>query len=181
MDIRSDLWEDVSLQGMIVVGTPIGSEAFCKSVVRSKLDEMIERSDITQLHPQAAMKLLFNCVAAAPGYLSQVCHPSVTKRSLLLFDRGVWRLHIPARMGGAGLRSWVSIADYAWFCSVADCTTMEDIDFERSRRFMKAECKEAHALAIVALGGATYVNQADYEFIPPEEDDVLQLRLLHSL
>jgi len=28
-------------------------------------------------------------------------------------------------------------------------------------------------LAIVALGGATYVNQADYEFIPPEEDDVL--------
>ena len=48
-----------------------------------------------------------------------------------------------------------------------------DIDFERGRKFLKAECREAHALAMVTLGGASYVNHADFEFIPPEEDDVL--------
>ena len=76
-------------------------------------------------------------------------------------------------MGGAGFRLWRKIADYSWFSSVAECTVLNDLDFEHARKFMKAECKEAHALAMVALGGATYVNHADFEFIPPDEDDVL--------
>ena len=194
MTIFSDALEDVGIE---VVGTPIGSQAFCKYTVSNKIKSMLDRGNIVHLHPQAATKLLFSCVAAEPGYLSQVCHPSVTKRPLHVFDREVWKmlmtilaqysekeenlkwcevgktrhlkwLYLPTRLGGAGLRSWFSVADYAWFSSVAECSVLQDVDLARGLKFLKAECKEAHALAMVALGGATYVNHADFEFIPTQ-------------
>ena len=45
--------------------------------------------------------------------------------------------------------------------------------FDIGRVFLKKECEDAHALALKTLGGITYVNQADFEFMPPEEPDVL--------
>ena len=56
---------------------------------------------------------------------------------------------------------------------MANCTILQDTDFERSRAFLKTDCEDAHKLALDALGGVTYVNRADFEFIPPEEPDVL--------
>jgi len=52
---------------------------------------------------------------------------------------------------------------------MAQCTLLR----ERARAFLKAECEAAHKLALDALGGVTYVNRADFEFLPPEEPDVL--------
>jgi hypothetical protein len=157
---------------------------------------------LTQMHPQAATKILLKCVAPAPGYLAQTCHPQVAKKSLTRFDKATWQMwldilggvgpekdqlsqcvigqfrsrqwaYLPARLGGAGLRWWAATANFAWFTSVAECTALQDPDFERGRAFLKIECEEAHKLALDALGGPTYVNQANYEFIPPEEPDVL--------
>jgi hypothetical protein len=56
---------------------------------------------------------------------------------------------------------------------MAECTVLQDVDFERGRAFLKAEGEEAHGLALEALEGPTYVNRADFEFLPPEEPDVL--------
>jgi hypothetical protein len=56
---------------------------------------------------------------------------------------------------------------------MAECSVRQDVDFERARVFLKAECEEAHAIALEALEGPTYVNRADFEFLPPEEPDVL--------
>ena len=158
--------------------------------------------DLTQIHPQAASKIILDCIAPAPAYLSQVCHPRVINESLYRFDKSLWRLwqsilggigpakeqltmcqdgdwrsaawaYIPTRYGGAGLRCWSSISTYAWFCSVASCTALQDVDFERGRAFLKTECEAAHAITLHALGGVTYVNRAKFELMPPERPDVL--------
>ena len=75
--------------------------------------------------------------------------------------------------GGAGLRSWLKTADYSWFCSVAECMALRDTNFEYGRTFLKVEGEQAHGMAMVAVGGPTYVNRVSLEFIPPEEPDVL--------
>ena len=90
---------------------------------------MQESQTLNDLHPQCAVKLLKECVCAAPGYLSQVCHPNLTKEFLLEFDDNVWqfiggvgdeqlkccheglsrarvRTFLPSRFHGVGLRSW---------------------------------------------------------------------------
>jgi len=126
----------------------------------------------------------------------------MTKESLKVFDKELWKLwtsilggvgaraeqltmcetgesrsqkwaYLPGRSGGAGLRCWTSIADYAWFCSFAECTALQDVNLELGRVFFKKECEQAHGIALEALGGVTYVNQADFEILPPEEPDVL--------
>jgi hypothetical protein len=203
LEIRSDTIEDVHSQGMEVVGCPIGSVRYCKNFVQNNLKSMLRNTDdLVQIHPQAASKIILNCVAPAPAYLSQVCHPQVTNKSLFRFDQALWRLwvsmlggigseseqlamctegtwrsrswaYLPTRLGGAGLRCWSSISHYAWFSSVASCSALQDVDFERGRVFLKTECEGAHAIALDALGGVTYVNHAKFEFMPPEESDVL--------
>ena len=50
---------------------------------------------------------------------------------------------------------------------------LQDVDFDRGRAFLKDEGEVAHGLALEALEGPTYVNRADFEFLPPEEPDVL--------
>ena len=105
-----------------------------------------ESESLIQLHPQCATKLIRDCVCAAPSYISQVCHPSVTKEHLLHFDDCVWELwlkvlggvgngapkscnrslnrsrmktFLPSRMNGVGFRSLERTGDFAWFSSVA--------------------------------------------------------------
>ena len=56
---------------------------------------------------------------------------------------------------------------------MAHCTALQDADFERGRVFLKTECEDAHAIALDSLGGVTYVNRSKFEFMPPEEPDVL--------
>ena len=117
-----------------------------------------------KLHPQCATKLLKDCVCAAPAYLAQVCHPSITKEHLLHFDDRVWELwlqilggvggdspalcnlrlersrmkaFLPSSLNGVGLRSWDRTADFAWYASAASCVSQQDEDFHYARRFLK--------------------------------------------
>ena len=93
LGVKYDTATSVHQQGMEIVGCPLGSELFCKSFVKTTLNSMLSHNkDLAQVHPQAASKLLLKCVSTAPGYLTQVCHPSMTKESLKGFDKEIWKL-----------------------------------------------------------------------------------------
>lgn len=133
--------------------------------------------DLMKLHPQSATKILLNCVSPAPAYLSQVCHPDLTKDHLENFDKQLWHIwmrilggtgteadqlsfcaegqkraqafaQLPVKLGGAALRSWSTVADYAWYCSFANCFLERDSDFDNGRAFLKEQCEKAHKLAL---------------------------------
>jgi hypothetical protein len=64
LDVRSDVSADVHAQGMEIVGCPVGSERFCKNFVKNNLKAMLKNTDeLTQLHPQAASKIVRECLA----------------------------------------------------------------------------------------------------------------------
>lgn len=141
---------------------------------------MTQAKDLTLLHPQVATRLLLKCVAPAPGYLSQVCHGDITYPEFIKFDNELWKLwrtilggvggteqlklcnlghtrargwaYLPASCSGAGLSSWSAISKYSWFCSMAECSTQYDVDFECSRAFRRADCESAHLVALTARG-----------------------------
>jgi hypothetical protein len=186
---------------MEIVGAPVGSFDFCTTFVESTLATMLHQSEsLLQLHPQAATKLLRGCVCAAPGYLSQVCHPNFTKGPLHNFDDSVWNLwlrvlgetggnelscctsvyerarrkaFLPSRYDGVGFRSWERTSAFAWFCSVASCIGLVDPDFEFARRFLKKSSEDAYFFAFEALGGPSYLGTSKCELIPVDEPTVL--------
>ncbi len=159
-----------------------------------------ESETLASLHPQCATKLLKDCVCAAPAYLAQVCHPSITKEHLTYFDDRVWELwlqilggigegspylcklsvdrsrmkaFLPSRFNGVGLRSWERAADFSWFSSVASCTGLDDEDFNYARRFFKGQGEFAYTIALEAVGGPSYLERSDYELFPIDEPEVL--------
>ena len=200
LKIRSDDHLLVDRQGIEVVGSPVGSRAYCQQYVRSSLKQMLQHSNnLEHIHPQAAAKILLTCLAQAPVYLSQVCHPSVTRKEFGKFDIEVWKLwtailggvgdeaeqlklckagesranrwtSLPSREGGVGLRWWSTVGEYAWYGSFAWC---DDTDFNNGKQFLKAECEHTHKKALEILGGKLYINHGDYEVLPPEDKDVL--------
>ena len=138
----------MSKQGIEIVGSPLGSDAFCTKYLEKEIDHILHRAEgILQLHPQVAGKLLHACVSPAPAYISQLCPPHLTRPIFALFDRKLWNLwmkilgdtddqlyvcvqgrkrargwaYLPARMGGTGLRSWFQTSSFSWFCSLASC------------------------------------------------------------
>src|SRR4028118_1654826 len=111
---------------MQIVGAPVGPHEFCSAYVEKELKRMLRESEsLIQLHPQCATKILRDCLCAAPGYLSQVCHPSITKEHLQNFDDCVWNLWLQT-LGGVGDgspsscrssmdRSWISFSpEWSW-------------------------------------------------------------------
>ena len=199
--VLSNTFEDPKLRGMEVVGAPIGPPEFCSAFVSKELMRMLRESeDLIELHPQCATKILKDCLCAAPGYLSQVCHPSITKEHLLHFDDCVWDLWVkilggvagkspascalsmnrsrmkaflPSRLNGVGLRSWERTGDFAWFASVASCIARDDPDFNFARRFLKRQGESAYEIVLDAIGGPSYLENCNYELIPIGEPDVL--------
>ncbi len=191
---------DPKLQGMEIVGAPVGSDAFCRLFVEKTLDRMLRESEaLVKLHPQCATKLLKDCVCAAPAYLAQVCHPSISKQHLQKFDDHVWKLwlsilggtensgaccdksmqrarmkaYLPSRLNGVGLRSWERTSDIAWFASVASCIGLQDVDFEYAIQFLKKQSESAYKLVVLAVGGPSYLEKARCELFPVNEPDVL--------
>jgi len=72
--VRSGVGGGVSVQGIEVVGSPVGSLEFCKLFVERALSDVLRcRDGLSQLHPQCAVRLLTQCVSACPAFLSQVC------------------------------------------------------------------------------------------------------------
>ena len=199
--ILSNTAEDPKLRGMEIVGAPVGAPEFCSTFVSKTLTRMLQESEsLVNLHPQCATKLLKDCVCAAPAYLAQVCHPSITKQHLTYFDDRVWELwlqilggvggegpgvcnlsvdrsrmkaFLPSRFNGVGLRSWERTADFAWFASVASCTALQDDDFNYARQLFKSQGESAYTIALEAVGGPSYLERSDYEVLPAGEPDVL--------
>jgi hypothetical protein len=178
--VLSNTFEDLKLRGMEIVGAPVGTPEFCSAFVEKELKRMLHESEsLIQLHPQCATKLLRDCLCAAPGYLSQVCHPSITKEHLLHFDDCVWDLwlkilgglnddsptnckrsmdrsrmkaQLPSRLNGVGLRSWERVGDFAWFASVASCIAQDDPDLNHARRFQGDQGERAYNIVLEAIG-----------------------------
>ena len=199
--VLSNTSEDPKLRGMEIVGAPVGAPEFCTAFAEKTLKRMLRESEtLVKLHPQCATKILKDCVCAAPAYLAQVCHPSITKEHLLHFDDRVWDLwlqilggvggdspglcslglersrmkaFLPSRLNGVGLRSWDRTADFAWFASVASCISQQDEDFHFARRFLKTQSESAYSIALEAIGGPSYLALSDYEIIPIDEPQVL--------
>jgi len=187
---------------MVVVGTPVGSTDFCQWYVKKNLMTMLHESKtLKDLHPQCAVKLLKECVCAAPAYIAQTCHPNLTKEFLLDFDNNIWglflqiiggvngeqlkccpeglsrsrlRAFLPSRFHGVGLRSWERTAGFAWFSSVATCIGLQDPDFETSRSYFGKLAEDAYDFALESLGGPSYLKNASLELIPVAEPEVLR-------
>ena len=186
---------------MEIVGAPVGSPDFCKTFVSKTLDGMLRASEeLLQIHPQSAVKLLKDCVCAAPSYIAQVCHPGSTKEDLTLFDDRVWLLwlkvlsgvdseslkccgtvqarartktFLPCRYDGVGLKSWEQAADFAWFTSIASCIALEDPDLEFARKFLGKKGEDAYTFALDVLGGPSYLEDCKFELLPIGDADVL--------
>jgi hypothetical protein len=201
--IRSSRLEDIKLQGMEIVGTPIGSNAFSKAFVKKIFKKMaLESTTLLQLHPQCAVKLLKECVCAQPSYLAQVCHPNLTVESLSTFDALVWNLFrkmlggigeqkdqlnccteglqrartrafLPSRHNGVGLQSAERTASFAWFCSMASCIGLEDRDLDFARKFLGERALDAYDHAMDALGGPDRAQKCKFTLVPPGDRDVL--------
>jgi hypothetical protein len=156
---------------------------------------------LLNLHPQCATKILRECLCPAPAYISQVCHPQLTRAFLADFDDRVWELwlrilggvggkelsccpavlarsrlraFLPCRFDGAGLRSWDRAASFAWFCSMAACSALSDPDFDYARRSLGKSAEDAYEYAMDALGGPSYLEKKQVELIPVGEPDVLR-------
>ena len=104
LQIRSDTLPEIRLQGIEIVGSPIGSSYFREQFVKDTLRDTLKKSaDLTLLHAQSATKLLLNCVVPAPCYIAQVCHPDITKEPLTDFDDHIWKLWTQILGGGEEL------------------------------------------------------------------------------
>ena len=199
--VLSNTFEDPKLRGMEIVGAPVGPPEFCSAYVGKELKRTLcESESLIELHPQCATKILRDCLCAAPGYLSQVCHPSITKEHLQNFDDCVWNLwlqilggvgdnspssckpsmdrswmkaHLPSRLNGVGLRSWDRAGDFAWFASVASCIALSDPDLNHARKFFGDRGRRAYEIVLDAIGGPSYLENCKYELIPIGEPDVL--------
>jgi hypothetical protein len=200
--VRSNTFSDPTLRGLEIVGAPVGSHDFCTSFVRTTLNDMLAHAEsLVDLHPQCATKILRDCVCPAPAYLSQVCHPSLTREFLANFDDRVWdlwvrvlgglggeelkccqdvsmrsrlRAFLPCRFDGAGLRSWDRTAGFSWFCSFAACVALSDPDLDYARRFLGKGGEDAYEYALESLGGPSYLEEhQQVELIPIGEPDVL--------
>ena len=102
LQVRSNTFDDPSVRGIEVVGAPVGSFDFCSNFVQNALNDMLRNAEtLLQLHPQCATQLLRECVCPAPAYLSQVCHPNLTRTFLAAFDDSVWKIWLQA-LGGTG-------------------------------------------------------------------------------
>src|SRR5687767_649557 len=85
----------IQRQGIAVVGSPIGSSAFQRSFVESELESFLRyEDDLLLLQPQCASRLILQSLSAAPAYIAQVVHPSVSRDPLSLFDDRLWALFL---------------------------------------------------------------------------------------
>jgi len=201
--VRSNTFEDTKLQGMEIVGAPVGSVAFCKKYVKNAVKKIIAESNtLADLHPQCATKLLKECICAQSAFLNQVCHPNTTIRAMTALDEHVWslmqkivgsvgedrdqlaccetglerartRAFLPSRYHGVGLQSAERTAGFAWFCSVAACTGLEDRDLEYARRFLGERALNAYDFALDAVGGPEGRSLMKYTMMPAGDRDVL--------
>lgn len=123
--------------GINILGTPLGSEAFCRDECASKFRNMSASvKSITKYHPEIAYLLLAQCVNSRPQHLLRSVPPWILAEAALQFDdiidqaikvlcqcSGALPAHaaliraLPIRSGGLGMRSASTTAAAAWASS----------------------------------------------------------------
>ena len=134
-------------QGLLVLGTPLGHEAYVQFQLRQKQQDHALLLERIPLVPdlQAAWLLLLFCANTRANYLLRVMPPSQVEGFAASHDLGLqqclarllgterpaeftgrqWcRAQQPLRLGGLGLRSAVSLRQAAYWASWADTLPM---------------------------------------------------------
>ena len=133
-------------QGLLVLGAPLGSEAFVRRELRRKRetqDQLLARLPAVG-DLQCAWLLLLFCASPRPNYLLRMLPPGATEAFAREHDAAVCAclaallsqdslptqalpqptqrlVHLPLRFGGLGVRSAVDAAPAAYWASWADC------------------------------------------------------------
>ena len=141
----------VSRDGIVILGCPVGSDAFTRAKVAEKLADYSRGMDMLPKldHPQAAFKLLRDSFNQRAGYLSRTLPPDVCSDLFEEFDDHVWRVTSeilgldklglavddprlfaarqqafqPVRHAGLGLRSLYRVGPCAFLASMMDCAS----------------------------------------------------------
>ena len=140
-DLGADVW---SAEGVKVLGTPLGSDAFVRQQVHERIvDEQRLWDAIPQVPDlQCAWQLLLQCAGPRANHFLRTLPPSQSAEYARAHDQGMWtacqallgglpgdeasvemaRLiaSLPMRLGGLGLRSALRTAPAAYWASVAD-------------------------------------------------------------
>ncbi|CAI5477839.1 unnamed protein product [Closterium sp. Yama58-4] len=126
--------------GLTVVGVPIGEEDWEVASLRRRLTELHAPVPWLPLldHPQIASHLLAIAVSARPIYLTRTMPPRPEMARL--------QLHLPARLGGFGIRSAADLSPLSYACgwcqAVSDVARLgvagEERMFEEYFRTLKA-------------------------------------------
>ncbi len=134
--------------GFDILGTPIGTKDFCEKYVRENVFKDLKKgiSVISRIEdPQVAVHILRSCLSfgklvhvlrsVPPAFLIDICHEyniilraafstitgiSLHKKTLVQFSRSISR-------GGLGFRDPSKFSYIAYFASVANACTRDDI------------------------------------------------------
>ena len=151
--LGAEVW---SPDGIVVLGTPIGSNAFCQAKADERID--VERrlwEDISNVPGvQCAWQISSQSAGPRCSYFSRTMPPTVSEAYAKAHDNGMWSIvrslmgvlqdlageelsfamklcSLPARLGGLGLRSASRTSPAAYSASWADALP---IIFARNRR-----------------------------------------------
>ena len=149
---------EISDEGMVVVGAPIGTDAYVEEQTVKIVQQAVARMDaLKKVGAQAALYLQSKCLASSVTYLLQVTEPRLSAPAARLWDKGMEDLLIdtlnrgtgtapelgkdllrralnlaklPMKNGGLGHTSASLLKDAAWLASELNC---HDIDLDLTR------------------------------------------------
>ena len=138
----------VSREGLVVLGSPVGSDSFMRDQVQTKLRSFMEGASLLPKmdDPQAAFKLLRDSYNARASYLARTIPPGVCESEFIAWDSFVWdcasavfgfdklglavgspvlenarlQAYMPVRFAGLGLRSLHRISPCAFLGGMMD-------------------------------------------------------------
>ena len=136
---------DVARDGIICLGTPVGSARFMQQYCKKQFGAFQRPLQLLpQLEAPVAFPILQACINTRPTYLARTVFPPVLSEDLLLFDQAVDQTlgaisgfsgevpqvsseirSLPSALGGLSVRKLEPIASRAWAASRAHaCFTM---------------------------------------------------------
>jgi hypothetical protein len=139
---------NISHEGVIVLGSPVGSNSFMRVQAQKKLQSFMEGASLLpkMADPQAAFKLLRDSYNARASYLARTIPPGVCESEFVAWDLFVWdcaysifgfdklglavgdpkletarlQAFMPVRLAGLGLRSLHRISPCAFLGGLMD-------------------------------------------------------------
>ena len=151
----------LSTDGIVVVGAPVGSDAFVQEfaheVLNNRFPSLLRRLKDPRMDTQIALLILLHCVIPQFVFYARTIPSHLISDSASLFDRNVlqtWsgithtpltdvsitELTLPTRRGGSALRSAERTLHIAHYSSlVASCVLLADHDPDLKRLWEQAK------------------------------------------